>query len=173
MNEVKPIKVAVVGLGRAGWDIHVRRMRGHAEFQITAVADFEESRRNEARSEFGCDAFTEYKSLLKNANAELVVVASQSSTHAEISCAALRSNRHVLVEKPMATNVKDARPLLRTFITAIGSSAEPSSHGLDGGRLALLETVHALPSRRKCAALPWLALEAALEGRPQAVSTGD
>jgi len=112
MSEIKPIKVAVVGLGRAGWDIHVRRMRGHKEFQITAVTDFEESRRNEARSEFGCDAFSDYKALLKSVDAEMVVVASQSSTHAEISIAALKSGRHVLVEKPMATSVRDAQRML-------------------------------------------------------------
>src|ERR1051325_1237811 len=109
MREVKPIKVAVVGLGRAGWDIHVRRMRGRPEFQITAIADFEEARRNEAKAEFACATFHDYRSLLKSADAELVVVASQSSTHAEISIAALKSGRHVVVEKPMATSVKDAQ----------------------------------------------------------------
>lgn len=112
MQNGKPIKAAIVGLGRAGWDIHVRRMRGHQEFQITAVADFEETRRNEAKTEFGCATFTDYKSLLKSADAEMVVVASQSSTHAEIAIAALKSGRHVIVEKPMATSVKDAQRMI-------------------------------------------------------------
>src|SRR5437016_2318805 len=112
MSDIKPIKVGVVGLGRAGWSIHVARMRGSKEFQITAVADLEESRRHEARSEFGCDACVDYKPLLKASDAELIVVASQSSTHAEISIAALKSGRHVIVEKPMATSVKDARRMI-------------------------------------------------------------
>jgi predicted dehydrogenase len=112
MSEVKPIKAAVIGLGRAGWDIHVQRMRGRPEFQITAVADFEEARRNEARAEFGCDAYADYQSLLKSANAEVIVVASQSSTHAEITIAALKSGRHVIVEKPMAANLKDAKRMV-------------------------------------------------------------
>lgn len=112
MTAVKPINVAVVGLGRAGWSIHVARMRGHPEFQITAVADFERSRRDEAKAEFQCETFEDYKSLLKSADAELVVVASHSSTHAEISCAALKSGRHVVVEKPMSTTVAGAQRMI-------------------------------------------------------------
>ncbi len=112
MSEVSPIKVAVVGLGRAGWDIHVRRMRGHPEFQITAVADFEESRRNEAKTEFCCATFEDYRSLLKGVDAEVIVVASQSSTHAEISITAMQSGRHVVVEKPMATSLGDAQRMI-------------------------------------------------------------
>jgi predicted dehydrogenase len=112
MSEIKPIKAAVIGLGRAGWDIHIRRMRGHPEFQVTAVADIEESRRNEAENEFHCATFTDYKSLLKSADAEVIVVASQSADHATMSIAALQSGRHVIVEKPMATNVRDAQRMI-------------------------------------------------------------
>jgi predicted dehydrogenase len=99
-----PIKVAVVGLGRSGWDIHVNRMRGDERFQITAVTDFLPERREEAQAEFGCAAFSDHMSLLKSADAELVVVASYSLTHAPIATEALSSGRHVLVEKPIAMN---------------------------------------------------------------------
>jgi nitrogen fixation NifU-like protein len=86
-----------------------------------------------------------------------------------ISMASASIMTELLKSQPLA----DARPILRAFITAINSSADVHSHGVDEGRLAILQTVRALPSRRKCAALPWLTLEAALEGRPQAVSAGE
>jgi nitrogen fixation NifU-like protein len=88
-------------------------------------------------------------------------------------CGISMASASIMTDLLKSAKLSDAKPLLRTFITAVGSPADPAVHGIDGGRLALLQTVHALPSRRKCAALPWLALEAALEGRPQAVSTGD
>ena len=88
-------------------------------------------------------------------------------------CGISMASASIMTDLLKSASVADAKPLLRAFITAISSSAEPLSHGVDGGRLAILQTVHALPSRRKCAALPWLTLEAALEGRPQAVSAGD
>ena len=88
-------------------------------------------------------------------------------------CGISMASASIMTDLLKSVSVADAKPLLRTFITAINSSAAPLSHGVDGGRLAILQTVQALPSRRKCAALPWLTLEAALEGRAQAVSAGD
>jgi nitrogen fixation NifU-like protein len=85
-------------------------------------------------------------------------------------CGISMASASIMTDLLKATSVADARPLLRTFIAAINSPAAPLSHGIDGGRLAILQTVQALPGRRKCAALPWLTLEAALEGRAQAVS---
>jgi nitrogen fixation NifU-like protein len=88
-------------------------------------------------------------------------------------CGISMASASIMTDLLKSAKVAEVKPLLRTFITAIASSAEPLSHGVDGGRLAILQTVQALPSRRKCAALPWLTLEAALEGRAQAVSAGD
>jgi predicted dehydrogenase len=109
MAKVKPIKAAVIGLGRAGWNIHVNRMRGRPEFQITAVADRVQDRLDEAAAEFGCETYPDRDSLLKNADAELVVVATQSVDHAPDTIAALKSGRHVVVEKPMAVSVAEAK----------------------------------------------------------------
>lgn len=113
VRKSKPIKVGVIGLGRAGWNIHVKRMRGDERFQITAVSDLQEERRQEAQTEFGCDTFTNYQDLLKNADCELVVVASQSVDHGPHSIAALKSGRHVIVEKPMAMTTSEATKMIR------------------------------------------------------------
>ncbi|MFH1008886.1 MAG: Gfo/Idh/MocA family oxidoreductase [Candidatus Latescibacterota bacterium] len=108
-----PVKVAVVGLGRSGWDIHVQRMRTDERFRITAVADFLPERRAEAQAEFGCAVFSDHQSLLKAADAHLVVVASYSFTHAHIATKALSSGRHVLVEKPIAMNAAQVDRMAR------------------------------------------------------------
>ncbi len=112
-GRLKPIKVAVVGLGRAGWNIHVRRMRGHEEFQITAVADWDPERQQEAADEFGCLTFSDHRRLLREAEAEVVVVATYSNTHSRVAIDALKSGRHVIVEKPMATSVPAAVAMVR------------------------------------------------------------
>ena len=109
------VKVAVIGLGRSGWDIHVARMRGDARFQIVAVADFEADRISEAEAELGCRPFKRYRDMLKSTDAELVVVSSYSSTHAPIACDVLASGRHALVEKPVAMSVRQVQ---RTIDTA-------------------------------------------------------
>ncbi len=110
----QPITVAVVGLGRSGYDIHIRRLRGDDRFRITAVTDWIPRRCKEVQKEFGCQTFSDVDALLKGADAEAVIVASYSDTHAPISIQALRSGRAAICEKPIADSVADARKMLAT-----------------------------------------------------------
>lgn len=103
-----PIRVAVVGLGRAGWDIHVSALRGRSEFAIAACVDPVAERRAQAETELTCKTFPDLKSALKAKLADLVVVASRSVDHAPDTLAALKAGCHVACEKPMATTLKDA-----------------------------------------------------------------
>jgi predicted dehydrogenase len=112
-TESTPIKVGVVGLGRAGWNIHVDRMRGDDRFQVAAVSDLQEERRQEAANEFGCATFNSIDELLKDADCDVVVVASQSADHAPHTIAALQSGRHVIVEKPMSLDVAEADQMIQ------------------------------------------------------------
>lgn len=114
MAKKRPVTTAVIGLGRSGWNIHVARMRGDERFQITAVADWLPERLEQAQAEFGCATFKDHKSLLKTADAELVVVATYSDTHDSVTCDALKSGRHVLVEKPMAKALAGAKRMVAT-----------------------------------------------------------
>lgn len=108
-----PIKVGVVGLGRAGWDIHVARLRKDDRFQITAVVDFLEERRREAETTFGCTSHPDFNSLLQEADCDLVVIASPSVDHTPQTIAALKSGRHVVVEKPMALGTAGATRMIK------------------------------------------------------------
>jgi len=114
MAKKKPIKIAVVGLGRSGYNIHINRMRGDKRFQVTAVADWLPERLAEVRQECGCAVYPDHRKLLKEADAEVVVVATYSDTHPAISKDVLRSGRHCICEKPLADSVPAARSMLAT-----------------------------------------------------------
>lgn len=111
-DSTAPIKVGVIGLGRAGWNIHVARLRKDGRFKITAVTDLQEERRQEANEAFGCDTFTKVEDMLAQGDVELVVVASQSVDHGPHTIAALNSGRHVVVEKPMAMDTDEATSMM-------------------------------------------------------------
>ncbi len=114
MAPKNPLKVAVVGLGRAGWDIHVRRLRGDDRFRITAVADWLPDRLQEAADEFGCATYKTHQALLKAADADVVVVASFSDTHPAITRDALKAGFHAICEKPIADSVAAAKSMIAT-----------------------------------------------------------
>jgi nitrogen fixation NifU-like protein len=85
-------------------------------------------------------------------------------------CGISMASASVMTELVKALPLVAARQLLRTFIGALGSEGPAVAHGLKESQIAILAAVRALPSRRKCAALPWLTLEAALNGHAQAAS---
>ena len=60
----------------------------------------------------GIPLFTDFFTALNKTKPELVIVATYSDSHADYACAAMDSNAHVFVEKPLATSVKDARRVI-------------------------------------------------------------
>ena len=52
-----------------------------------------------------------YKEILEDAKVDAVVVTTPASTHYQIAMEAMENNKHVLIEKPMATNTKHAEQL--------------------------------------------------------------
>ena len=108
-----PIRYAVVGLGRAGWNIHISQLRGRADARIVAVADPVEERRSEAAAEFTCQTYPTLAKLLKQDDVEVVIIATPSAQHASETKKALRAGRHVVLEKPMATSVAEADGIIK------------------------------------------------------------
>ncbi len=98
----KPITVAVVGLGRAGWSIHINKIRDREAFRVIDVADPNSERREEAEKELGCRAHPDLDAMLKATDAEVVVVATPNASHEADAARVLESGRHCLLEKPMA-----------------------------------------------------------------------
>lgn len=97
-----PIPIAVVALGRAGWNIHVNQLREREDFTIVDVADPDPTRRQEAISELGCAAHADLDTLLKTSKAEVVVVATPNVMHEADAIKVVQSGRHCVLEKPMA-----------------------------------------------------------------------
>ena len=57
--------------------------------------------------------FSDYNKILNDDEIDLVLVLTSMKEHSSIAKAALLKNKHVLVEKPMATNMKDLKDLIK------------------------------------------------------------
>ncbi|MBC7927667.1 MAG: Gfo/Idh/MocA family oxidoreductase [Bryobacteraceae bacterium] len=102
------VRVGVVGAGSFGTN-HLRVLSDMSGVSLVGVVDTDESRASEAANRFGCPAL-DLNSL--GSLADAVVVATPTSTHASVGCSLLRDGLHVLVEKPIAANLRDARELM-------------------------------------------------------------
>jgi predicted dehydrogenase len=109
------VKVGISGLGRSGWGIHVITLEKLSDmYSIVAVFDPIEGRRREAVERLGCKAYSDFSSLARDGEVELVVVATPSHLHAPQTIEALKAGKDVVCEKPMATSLAEADEMVKT-----------------------------------------------------------
>lgn len=110
---MKRIKVAILGQGRSGRDIHAKYLsQDSRRFQVVAVVDPLKERRERAEKELNCETYRNYKSLLKRKDLDLVVNATPSKYHVPLSLEFLNAGFNVLCEKPLAQHTKDVDDLI-------------------------------------------------------------
>ena len=120
MTQKDPVRIGIVGLGRAGWAMHVRELRPLDGFRIVAGCDTIPERVEQLAQEFDAKGYSRYEDLLNDGNVELVAIATRSDTHAEIGVAALEAGKHVVLEKPIVVNLDEADRLVEADKRAAG-----------------------------------------------------
>lgn len=92
-------------------------------------------------------------------------------------CAISTASASLLTEAVKGKRLDEARTLfagVRRLLTGEGAGDDAGDNALGAiGKLEILAGVHEFPMRVKCASLPWHTLVAALENRPDTVSTED
>ena len=112
-----PIRIGLVGLGRAGVGMHIPELSGREDkFKIVAVCDEIESRAVEYGEKLGAKAYTCIEDLVKDPDVELVDIATRSVDHYAHAKIALLAGKDVQLEKPFCTSIWEAEE-----IAALGS----------------------------------------------------
>ena len=114
---MKKLKLAIIGQGRSGRDIHGKFLKSENNdiFEVAAVVDQDAQRRERALKEYpGCKVYEDYRELYGAEDVDLVVNASYSHQHYEITKELLKHQYNVLVEKPFARNFYECSDLLKT-----------------------------------------------------------
>jgi predicted dehydrogenase len=106
---VKELRLAVVGVGHLGRH-HARLAASLAGFRVVGVHDHHPGRAAEVANEFSLPVLSDFEQVA--GEAEAVVVATPTVTHAEVSRFFLDRGLHVLVEKPMTASLAEADDLV-------------------------------------------------------------
>jgi len=116
---VNMIRVGVVGYGHWGPNL-VRSFGSIAETTVVAVSDTDTSRLALARGQHPTLSLVTPNAmeLIRSPEVDAVVVATNVSTHFELSLAALTAGKHTLVGKPMTTSVAQADRLIEKAAAA-------------------------------------------------------
>jgi len=104
------LRIALVGAGHLG-KIHGRLLQQVSGAELVAVADPDEAAGETLAQQLGVPAFTHHHELIDLCDA--AVIASPTRFHAEIGRDLVSAGKHLLVEKPLATDAEDALELAR------------------------------------------------------------
>lgn len=106
------IGVGVIGYGYWGPNL-VRNFADTPGAEVAAVSDLRPERLSRlTRTNPSVRTTTRYEDLLEASDIHAVAIATPVSSHFEVGMAALRAEKHVLIEKPLASNAGDARALV-------------------------------------------------------------
>jgi len=101
---------AVIGVGYLG-RFHALKYAEIAQSELVAVADIDRHAAEASARECGCRAVTDYRELL--GEVEAVSIAVPTASHYPIARDFLEAGTHVLLEKPIAATLEEARSLER------------------------------------------------------------
>jgi len=107
-----PLNVALVGCGIFG-EIHAATYRDFEHANLVAVCDIDESRAKGFARKYGGRATTSVEGIAADPDVQAVSVATPDFAHREVCEAIVAAGKHLLVEKPLATTVADARAICR------------------------------------------------------------
>lgn len=115
MTEPRPgaparVRLAIVGVGHLGRH-HVRVARALPGVELVGIHDHHEGRAEEAAQENGLRVFSRPDEVA--ASVEAVVIATPTSSHAELGRFFLERGLDVLLEKPIASSVAEADALVK------------------------------------------------------------
>lgn len=111
------IRIGVIGAGTLGTR-HCRVYHSMPDTQLCAICDIniENAEKAAARLEPEISFYSDYKEMLSKENLDAVAVAVPDANHREPVVAALEAGCHVLVEKPLATTLKDCDEMIEASI---------------------------------------------------------
>jgi len=120
---MEKLNIAIIGQGRSGRNIHGAFYRGKENdfINVKLVVELDKDRRERALKEYpGCEVMSDWKELIGRDDIQLVVNASFSNMHYDITKELLLAGFNVLVEKPFARTYKFA-PTSEISVTGLWS----------------------------------------------------
>jgi predicted dehydrogenase len=118
MSESKKPGFGVIGAGILGEE-HALVFSHTPEIQLVAVCDVNGDRAKALAEKYGAPHwYTDYQELLKNPDIQAVSVATPDFAHRDITVAAAQAKKDILLEKPLATSLKDAEEVARAVKAA-------------------------------------------------------
>lgn len=113
------LHIGLIGCGRIA-EKHVRTIAQLDHVSLAALSDIHRINMQEIESLYQkasgrrvlIPCYENYRELLKDPSIDIVVIAVYSGMHAAIAQEAIKQNKHVIIEKPLALSLQDAETII-------------------------------------------------------------
>lgn len=126
----KPVRIGIAGYGAAALAF-VPAILAHPGFELVAVAEPIKSVCDEAAKALTVAAYASVPAMLAGAQLDAIYIGTPTEMHSVHVLGALAAGKHVLVEKPMAANLDDAKAMVDAAATAGTVFLVGHSHSYD------------------------------------------
>jgi scyllo-inositol 2-dehydrogenase (NADP+) len=107
------VNVGILGAGRIAQDVHCPQVSSTKGLRLHSICDITPARLEWARAEYPKARISDDdEAFAADPDLDLVVVCSPTSLHTKHALLALHSGKHVVVEKPMATEYEDCLKMI-------------------------------------------------------------
>lgn len=158
---MKPIRIGIIGTGNIS-HVHMNAYKQNPRVELYALCDLNRERVLAAAKAYGVSeerVFTDMREMLKLQELDAVSVCTWNSAHAPCAIAALNAGKHVLCEKPMALNAREAaemqaaaeragKLLMIGFVRRFGNDCFTAQDFLDTGYCGEIYYAKAVYQRR-------------------------
>ena len=113
------MKYALIGCGRISTNHIKAAVNNSSKLELSAVCDIVPERMQQLLEKHGLEnddsikRYTDYKVMIEEIAPELVSIATESGSHAEIALYCIDKGINVIIEKPMAMSMADADEIIR------------------------------------------------------------
>jgi UDP-N-acetyl-2-amino-2-deoxyglucuronate dehydrogenase len=123
-------RFAIIGCGGIG-AVHAEAVAQLPDAQLVAVADISAERARRLAATYGSVPYTDVTEMLSREQLDVVIICTPNGEHRAYACQAMRSGRHVIVEKPMEVSRLAIEEMLRVQQQTGVKLAVTSQHRFD------------------------------------------
>ncbi|MBQ2960669.1 MAG: Gfo/Idh/MocA family oxidoreductase [Oscillospiraceae bacterium] len=106
------IRIGILGCGKIAQVRHIPEYADNKDCELYGFYNPTRSRAEDMAKKYGGKVFDTPEELLSDPNIDAVSVCAANYAHAELTIKALKAGKHVLCEKPMATNLADCEAMV-------------------------------------------------------------
>ncbi|MDR0576550.1 MAG: Gfo/Idh/MocA family oxidoreductase [Candidatus Accumulibacter sp.] len=108
---MEKVKVGIIGCGKVS-DLHAAALKNVPEARFAAVCSRSPEKAGKYAERYGVQGFCDVGEMVARGGVEAVIVCTPHPAHRDAAVAAARAGAHVLVEKPLASSLRDCDDML-------------------------------------------------------------